>query len=116
MGIGGGDVSFFSVYLPRWLAVALGSFRGYLARGVYDMLITQEHLPVCSVSDFIWHKQVPLKISIFACRLLHDLLPTKANLAKHGIIITSYRFCVAGCGHEEDVQHLFLLCSTFGTL
>ncbi|GAU16213.1 hypothetical protein TSUD_298450 [Trifolium subterraneum] len=30
--------------------------------------------------ELIWHKQVPLNVSIFAWRLLRDRLPTKANL------------------------------------
>jgi hypothetical protein len=80
------------------------------------MLPTQKHSPVCSVLDFIWHKQVPLKVSIVAWRLLRDRLPTKANLAKRGIITTTDRFCVVGCGHEEYVHLSFLSCSAFGTL
>lgn len=71
---------------------------------------------MCLVSDFIWHKHVPLKVFIFLWRLFRDRLPTKANLAKHGIITATDRFCVAGCSHEDDVQHLFLSCGTFGTL
>jgi len=55
-------------------------------------------------------------VSIFAWRLLRDRLPTKANFAKRYIITTSNQFNVVGCCHEEDVQHLFLLCSTFGTM
>jgi len=49
-------------------------------------------------------------------RLLRDRLPTKANLAVRGIITSDERFCAAGCGHVEDAQHLFLFCSTFGSL
>jgi hypothetical protein len=58
---------------------------------------------VCSDLDSIWHKQVPLKVSIFVLRLLRDLLPTNTNLAKRGVISTADQFCVAGCGHEENV-------------
>ena len=98
------------------LKLLFNFLRGYSNCGVYDMFTTQEHQPVCSIFDFIWHKHVSLKVSIFAWRLLRDRLPTKANLAKRGIITTIDRFCVAGCGHEDDVQHLFLSYSTFGTL
>ncbi|GAU18664.1 hypothetical protein TSUD_124970 [Trifolium subterraneum] len=34
-----------------------------------------------AVADLIWHKHVPLKVSIVAWRLLRDRLPTKDNLA-----------------------------------
>jgi len=105
---------FFVVYLLKWLAVAPGSFRG--TQFMVDMFTTQEHPPECLASDFIWHKQVPLKVFIFAWRLLRDRLPTKVNLARCSIIPIVDWFCVAGCGLEKDVQHLFLLCSTFGTL
>ncbi|PNX57544.1 cysteine-rich receptor-like protein kinase, partial [Trifolium pratense] len=30
--------------------------------------------------QFIWHPQVPLKVSVFAWRLLRDRLPTKSNI------------------------------------
>ncbi|MCI19691.1 cysteine-rich receptor-like protein kinase, partial [Trifolium medium] len=32
---------------------------------------------LAKVEDLIWHKQVPLKVSILAWRLLRDRLPTK---------------------------------------
>jgi len=41
-------------------------------------------------------------------RLLRDRLPTKSNLAICGIISGDAQLCVAGCGHDEDAQHLFL--------
>jgi hypothetical protein len=39
-----------------------------------------------AAADLIWHRQVPLKVSIFAWRLLRDRLPTKTNLVVRGII------------------------------
>ena len=68
------------------------------------------------MSDLVWHNQVPLKVSIFAWRLLHDRLPTKSNLVIRDIISSKSCFCVSGCGQVESVQHLFLTCSTFGSL
>lgn len=66
--------------------------------------------------ELIWHKQVPLKVSILAWRLLRDRLPTKSNLVARGIISVENRFCVSGCGQVEDVNHLFLSCPIFGAL
>jgi len=89
---------------------------GYSVRGVYDMLTTQEQPQLHPNMELIWHKQAPLKISILAWRLLRDRLPTKNNLANHGVIPLEARLCLTGCGHVEDVNHLFLSCPTFGAL
>ena len=39
---------------------------GYSVRGAYQLLITQGVLVVDSSTDLIWHKQVPLKVSVFS--------------------------------------------------
>lgn len=52
----------------------------------------------------------------FCLRLLWDILPTKSNLVNRDIIFTEASFCMAGCGHVENAQHLFLSCGTFGSL
>ncbi|GAU36155.1 hypothetical protein TSUD_275140 [Trifolium subterraneum] len=64
----------------------------------------------------IWHNQVPLKVSIFAWRLLRDRLPTKANLVTRGILSSEAYYCVSGCGAVKSAHHLFISCSTFGSL
>jgi hypothetical protein len=64
----------------------------------------------------IWHPQVSLKVSIFAWRLLRDMLPTKANLVSRRILSTAAHLCVSGCGEAESAQHLFISCGTFGSL
>lgn len=64
----------------------------------------------------IWHRQVPLKVSVFAWRLLRDRLPTKSNLIYRGVIPTEAGLCVSGCGALESTQHLFLSCSYFASL
>ncbi|GAU37863.1 hypothetical protein TSUD_22790 [Trifolium subterraneum] len=61
----------------------------------------------------VWHSRVPLKVSIFAWRLLHDRLPTKANLVTRGILSPAAHFCVSAI---ESAHHLFISCSTFGSL
>ncbi|PNX89722.1 glutamate-gated kainate-type ion channel receptor subunit GluR18, partial [Trifolium pratense] len=63
-----------------------------------------------------WCLFVPLKVSIFAWRLLRDRLPTKANLVTRGILSSTALSCVSGCGEVESTHHLFLSCSTFGFL
>jgi len=81
---------------------------GYSVRGAYDLLtvgaISQMAMPL----ELVWHHQVPLKVSVFAWRLLRDQLPTKANLAIRGVILADDIFCVSECGHVETAEHLFL--------
>jgi hypothetical protein len=58
----------------------------------------------------------PLKVFIFAWRLLRDRLPTKANLVAQGIISLNAHYFVSGCGDVESTQHLFISCSFFGSM
>jgi hypothetical protein len=39
---------------------------GYSVRGVYQLLTSQDSFTLSAAEDLVWHKQVPLKISIFA--------------------------------------------------
>jgi len=56
---------------------------GYTVRGAYHALTsTDTHIPDAT-ENLVWHKQVPLKVSIVAWRLLKDRLPTKENLVSH---------------------------------
>jgi hypothetical protein len=89
---------------------------GYSVRGAYQMLTSQDSFTLGEAEDLVWHKQVPLKVYIFAWRLLHNRLPTKSNLVARGIISTEVHSCVSGCGGIESAQHLFLTCSIFGSL
>lgn len=99
----------------RWVWL-LGPIGGYNVRGVYDLLTSQEQPHIHQNIELIWHKQVPLKVSVLAWRLLRDRLPTKANLTNRGILPMEARLCVTGCGHVEDVSHVFLSCPFFSAL
>ncbi|GAU16239.1 hypothetical protein TSUD_298710 [Trifolium subterraneum] len=92
------------------------TFGGYTVKGAYQTLTSHSGVTLDSAADLIWHKQVPLKVSIFAWRLLRDRLPTKTNLAICGIISPEAQSCVAGCEDMESAQHLFISCSIFGSL
>jgi len=96
-----------------WLSDQSG---GYIVRGVYDMLTSQDRPHIHQSLELIWHKQVPLKVTVLAWRLLRDRLPTKDNLASRGIIPMEARLCVTGCSFVEDVTHMFLTCPFFGAL
>jgi len=68
------------------------------------------------VSDAVWHKHVPLKVSICVWRLLRNWWPTNDNLMRRGVISTGSQLCVSGCGDNELLDHLLIHCPTFGFL
>ncbi|MCI82997.1 heat shock protein, partial [Trifolium medium] len=45
---------------------------GYTVRGAYQYLTAQDAVTLDAAADLIWHPQVPLKVPIFAWRLLRD--------------------------------------------
>ncbi|GAU37879.1 hypothetical protein TSUD_395630 [Trifolium subterraneum] len=89
---------------------------GYSVRGAYQLLTSEDTVTLGEAETLIWHKQVPLKVSICAWRLLRDRLPTRANLVSRGIISPEAHYCVSGCGGIESAQHLFFTCGIFGSL
>ncbi|XP_024636555.1 uncharacterized protein [Medicago truncatula] len=89
---------------------------GYSVRGAYDLLTLGDDSHMGLPFQLVWHPQVPLKVSVFAWRLIRDRLPTKANLAIRGVVPADDIFCVSGCGHVETAAHLFLSCTTFASL
>jgi hypothetical protein len=89
---------------------------GYTVRGAYNLLTSQEPSGEDSALELVWPNQVLLKVSVFAWRLIRDRLPTKTNLIARLVLSFDMSLCVAGCGHPETAQHLFLLCNTFGSL
>jgi len=94
----------------------LDPLNGYSISGVYQMLTSQPVQTSEVLSDLIWHKQVPLKVSIFAWRLLWNRLPTKDNLCVHGAIPHDNQHCVIGRGDFETTHHLFRSCSFYVAL
>lgn len=75
-----------------------------------------KHFPTEDSSDIIWHKAVPLKISLIVWRLLHNRVPTSDNLLQRGLLQNQRQLWVGGCGSNEDIDHLFLHCNSFGTI
>jgi len=109
------DVSLHVNDSNQWLWIP-DFIEGYSVWGAYDVL-TSKYLPVVDPSaELIWHRQVPLKVSVFDWRLLRDRLPTKSNLIYRGVVSPETGMCVSGCGSLESAQHLFLYCPTFAAL
>jgi len=69
-------------------------------------------MPVSS----LWHKDVPLKVVLFAWWLFHDRLPTKDNLFRRGALDHNSMECVAGSGSVESSLHLLLHCNFVGSV
>ncbi|PNX70935.1 kinesin-like protein, partial [Trifolium pratense] len=89
---------------------------GYTVRGAYQLLTTHDTVILDAAAGLIWHPHIPLKVSIFAWRLLRDRLPTKGNLVSRGILSVEAHHCVSGCGEVESTPHLFFSCSIFCAL
>ncbi|MCI14847.1 70 kDa peptidyl-prolyl isomerase [Trifolium medium] len=85
---------------------------GYSVKDVYQLLITMDPPGVDAASDLIWHKQVPLKVSVLAWRLLRNKLLAKDNLVRRNIIAHDSQMCVSGCGGLETTRHLTILSSS----
>jgi hypothetical protein len=51
-----------------------------VCRGAYNLLTHRVAPEVAVTIDLIWHKLVPLKVSVLAWRLLRNRLPTRNNL------------------------------------
>ncbi|GAU28487.1 hypothetical protein TSUD_294900 [Trifolium subterraneum] len=59
---------------------------GYSVRGAYDLLTSTGGQTEAASTNLIWHKQVPLKVSVVAWWFLRNRLPTKDNLVRRHII------------------------------
>lgn len=88
----------------------------YSVRTGYDLLTADDNNTDVAVSELIWHRHVPLKVSILAWCLLRNRLPTKANLVARGTLAPDAQLCVSGCRAVETAQHLFVSCPIFGDL
>jgi hypothetical protein len=60
--------------------------------------------------EVIWNKIAPLKVSLFAWRLLKNKLPSKDNLLHRGMNQLDSVLCVGDCGVVETSDHLFFGC------
>ncbi|MCH85302.1 heat-shock protein, partial [Trifolium medium] len=89
---------------------------GYTVGGAYQLLTSHTSVTLDTAENLIWHPQVPLKVSIFAWRLLRDRLPTRVNLVTRGVLSPTAHTCVFGCVAAESAHHLFISCSIVGSL
>ena len=77
----------------RWKLEASNDFS---VRSAYDFLSATPPLTLSVPVASLWHKDVPLKVVLFAWRLFQDRLPTKDNLHRRGVLDRDSMLCVAG--------------------
>jgi len=97
----------------RWKLETSSTFS---VRSAYSVLTSESAAASTVAVPTIWHQQVPLKVVLFVWCLFRDRLPTKDNLLRRGVITLDSRMCIADCNSIETTNHLFLHCSTFGSV
>jgi hypothetical protein len=85
----------------------------YSVRSAYNVVSASVHVDQVVPASSLWHKNVPLKVILFAWRLFRDRLPTKDNLFRRHVITLDARFCAGYCGEMETSSHLILHCDFF---
>ena len=104
---------FLQVDIWLW---SLEPSHAFSVQSVYKNLTSQPPIDLPVDASSLWHKDVPLKVVLFAWRLFRDRLPTKDNLHRCGVIDHTSTLCVSGCGSIESSNHLFLHCNFFGSV
>ena len=62
-----------------------------------------------------WSSLVPLKVNILVWRMMVNALPTKVNLQRRGILLTSIE-CGLCHSREEDLDHCLFRCNKLDPL
>jgi hypothetical protein len=79
---------------------------GYTVWGAYQLLTSHPPVSLDPATDLICHKQVSLKVSVFAWRLLRHRLPTKFGGSEHhpsrGLVLCGGLQC---CGVTSAFIH-----------
>jgi len=82
----------------------------------YNFLNANSSVDLVVHVSSLWHKDVPLKVVLFAWRLFRDRLSTKDNLFRRQVIDFDAQACVGECGEMETSSHLLLHCDIFGSV
>jgi len=94
----------------------LHTSKKYNVTSAYYYMMSSVNIVAADHSNTIWNNEVPLKVNLFAWRLLRNRLPTTDNLIRRHILHHNAQLCVGGCGIMEDINHLFLSCDFFGKI
>lgn len=102
------NIILHSIIPNRWLWL-LHSSKKYNLTSAYNYMMSSVNVFATEHSNAIWNKEVPLKVSLVAWRLLRNCLPTTNNW----IQISFHQLCAGDCDKMEDIDHLFLSCDFF---
>ncbi|GLT52165.1 hypothetical protein SLA2020_255190 [Shorea laevis] len=83
----------------------------YSVQTAYKYLSQQHTAGSGQKYDLVWNKNVPLKVTAFAWKLLQNRIPTKDNLMKRGMNGQGNDKCVLCDLEAESVEHLFFKCN-----
>jgi len=79
----------------KWLWT-LETSKTFSVHSVYKFLTAQLPTATLVPVSSLWHKDVPLKVVLFAWRLFRDRLPTKDNLFRRGVLDQNSLECLQG--------------------
>jgi hypothetical protein len=103
-----GNVTLQVNKVDRWLW-NLENSKSFTVRSAYNYLTAQIPTDTLVPVASLWHKDIPLKVVLFAWHLFRDRLPTKDNLFRRGVIDQNSLECAAVCGSVESSAHLFAM-------
>jgi len=95
----------------RW---TLESSNVFSVRSAYNFLSANPPLTLSVPIASLWHKDVPLKVVLFAWRLFQDRLPTKDNLHWRGVLDRESMLCVARLNLLSTCSYIVIYLGLFG--
>ena len=100
------------IYIFQFMntSFALTLIHGYLVRESYRFITNSGEQVNRNRVDDVWHRYIPVKVSLLVWRLLRNRLPTKDNLMRQSILHVNDSVCATGCGITEIATHLSLDC------
>jgi len=79
----------------------------YNVTSAYNYLPLVDHTNIAGYANIICHKEVSLKVSLFAWRVFHNRIPTTNNVIRTRVLQLNTLLCAGGSDHQEDVDNLF---------
>jgi len=104
----------FACVCGRSMVWKLHSSNCYTVSSAYNNFTVVDKDNSMSFTLMVWIKVVPLKISIFAWRLILNGISTEDNLIRWRIIAHANHNCSENCGIIEDNNHFFFQCDFYG--
>ncbi|KAL5126150.1 putative ribonuclease H protein [Glycine soja] len=96
-----------------WRADNTGS---YSTKSAYNLLMADStNLAEDTVLRSMWNLKIPPRASAFSWRLFKNRLPTKVNLRRRQVALSSYR-CPLCDEEEETVDHIMFSCTSTRSL